>query len=507
VPDASFPHVDPDDTASSIGGVKKRFAFKPPDPDPVLMQELYAYTRKFINKHFKPLSPDTDLSVETWLSGTSYPEWRKDELRQIYAKFPLKFGVKLPKKVTSCKSFIKRETYDTFKHSRAINSRSDAFKCLIGPVIKQIESVVYQYPAFIKHVPVNKRPQYIMDLLSAAGFEYGDSDYTSFEAQFVPATMEVEMILYEHMVGHLPHAKDIIYTMRDVMMGRNECFFKGFSVSVQATRMSGEMSTSLGNGFANLMFLRFMAKKVGCRKIRCAVEGDDSINRMVGTPPTTADFEKLGLVIKINRHASINTASFCGIVFDPDDKVNITDPRKVLLNFSWLDSRYVHARQSKLRALLRCKALSLAHQFPGAPIIQELAQYGLRVTRGADVRQIVESRAFDEYHRQRIRDASNSVVSVSPVLINTRLLMERMWGVSVEDQLSIERYLASKQDLSPIELPRNLIKLDWFRYAQRYVLPLLDGERHLPFIPSDVTPEQVLAAPAGSIFHYTSKCA
>jgi hypothetical protein len=205
------------------------------------------------------------------------------------------------------------------------------------------------------------------------------------------------------------------------------------------------------------------------------VEGDDGLFTMVGTPPTVADFARLGLAIKLEIHDTISTASFCGIVFDPMDRINVADPRKVLTNFGWVQRQYARARSSKLVVLLRCKALSTAYQYPGCPIIAELGWYGIRVTpRSASnrlVKMIDRKGMFDSYTREKINAAmhSGNIPRKEP-LTNTRLLVERLYGIPSEVQLSIESYLGSLMTIQPLDhwsFPMILPSL-WYEHAARY---------------------------------------
>jgi hypothetical protein len=371
------------------------------------------------------LSADVDTSVPKWLEGTPYPLWRK---RELQAKWDAIVDIDDPKHFM-CKSFQKDEGYIAFKHARGINARSDEFKCMVGPIFKLIEEQVYQDHHFIKHIPVADRPKYITDLLYSPGGKYYAGDYTSFEALFVELLMcAVEFELYDYMTQHLPEGDRFRRLLRAVLAGDNVCNYRDFQVILKAVRMSGEMCTSLGNGFANLMFLLFIAQEKGSTHVDGVVEGDDSLFVMDGVTPTSEDFARLGLVIKLEEHEQLSTASFCGLVFDPTDQLNISDPLKILAAFGWTSQRYAASKDKTLRALLRCKALSLAHTYPGAPIISALAQYGLRVTSDVPLcklRRLVNGReAMNAWERDRLNiilDAGNVPPVVSP--INTRLLM------------------------------------------------------------------------------------
>jgi len=472
------PHPDPHDPLTTAAGVRKRFAFAPPKPKRELIRKLRKFVRSWLRKNLKPLPPESDTSIEHWLENTNYPAWRKAELLETWKNIT---NIRDPtKKYLKVKSFMKDEVYPEYKHARAINSRHDAFKCYVGPIFKLIEHEVYKNQHFIKHIPVADRPKYIMEKLFRPNATYVATDYTAFESLFTAELMEAcEFELYDYMTTHLPQHDDFMGLCRDVLMGRNVCEFKHFVVEVPATRMSGEMCTSLGNGFSNLMFMLFMCDLVGCTDVEGVVEGDDGLFVMNGTPPSVQDFEELGLVIKLEVHRDLNTASFCGIIFDTEDKVNITDPRDVLATFGWCSARYTLARTQIRKALLRCKSLSYAYQYPGCPIIQSLAQYGLRMTRSIDIRRILEKdRTMSMWEREQLLEAVAKVgygnVPFVPVKINTRLLVEQQFGITIEHQIMVEKYLDNLGSLEPLdsELLAMYLPMSWGHFYDTYVLPL-----------------------------------
>jgi hypothetical protein len=430
-----------------------------------------------LRKNLVPLPPDADLSLEAWLSGTNYPEWRKKELREAYDAV---IDIREKRKYFECKSFMKDEWYLEWKHVRGINSRSDVFKAWVGPTFKLIENVVYKNPSFIKHVPVRDRARYIMDLLYIEGGQYFASDYTAFESLFTKEMMEsCEFQLYEYMTKALPNHVEFMGLCRDVLAGTNICRYKHFSVKLEATRMSGEMCTSLGNGFSNLMFMLFVCKELGCKDVVGVVEGDDGAFRVRvpkgGRLPEAADFARLGLVIKPEYHNKLSTMSFCGLIFDPEDQLVVTDPREVIASMGWTVRQYARCKSGKLKALLRCKALSYAHQYPGCPIIQSMAHYVLRVTRSVDVRGFVERRRdLNMWERDQLLAAmaDEKNLHVVEVPSNTRFLVEDVYNIPVHHQTLIESYLDSLDKLVPLTF--DLIKLhmpaswkvNWEQYAR-----------------------------------------
>jgi hypothetical protein len=481
---AACPHPDPHDPMTMLAGVAKRFAIKTPEPNRELLNKLKRFVEKFVETNLVPLEPGVDTTVETWLSQTSYPKWRKDALlRKWLAVDDIRALDKRGRpKYFKCSSFMKDEVYPTYKHARGINSRSDEFKCRVGPIFRLIEKSVFKLKWFIKNIPVAERPKAIVKLWRNGG-NYSATDYTAFESLFTREVMEsCEFVLYEHMTKFLPEGSDFMDLVREVLGGENVCEFKNFTVFLEATRMSGEMCTSLGNGFSNLMFMLFLAEEVGCTNVDGFVEGDDGIFIMQGTPPSTELFAQLGLIIKMESHTALEHASFCGLVFDIEDQINVTNPLEVIATLGWTSMQYCNSSSRTKQQLLRCKALSFAHQYPGCPIISEMAFYILRCTSKVRVGDFI-AKWRNTYEREQLLAAYrelpynfNKIPHIEPG-IRTRFLVEHLYGVSVEHQLYIEEWFKKQREIKPIDfaLIKWHMKPEWVDYYEKYV--------HVPCLP------------------------
>ena len=127
------------------------------------------------------------------------------------------------------------------------------------------------------------------------------------------------------MLQHVIGGEHILGIMKEVLCGKNIVQNRYLDCIIEARRMSGEMNTSLGNGFSNLMFMAFVCEKLG---LNCngVVEGDDGLFAFNGNTPSASDFTKYGFNIKLDVHSEISTASFCGNVFDPEDRQIMTCP-------------------------------------------------------------------------------------------------------------------------------------------------------------------------------------
>lgn len=480
---AALPHPCPQDPDTMRAGVSKRFAVAPPVPEQALVHQLRDFVRVWVRKNIQQLPPNADTSVDTWLDNTPYPLWRKQELRMTWSKVG---SIWEDERYMKCKSFQKDEPYTEYKHARAINSRSDEFKCAVGPIFKLIEKQVFCRDEFIKKIPVNDRPKYIMERLFSVGSTYIATDYTAFESLFVKDLMDAcEFELYDYVTEHLPEHDEFMRLNREIIAGTNVCKFKNFTVKLEATRMSGEMCTSLGNGFSNLMFLLFVCDRLGSEAI-AVVEGDDCAARIIGKVPSSQDFSRIGLNIKLEVHRSLSEMSFCGLVFDVDDLHNVTDPREVLAGFGWATSQYAQARDSKKRGLLRCKALSLAYQYPGCPILSALSRYGLRVTRGQNIDTLVD-RWQNLWEREQLLEAVSHPVLQVEVGMRTRLLVQKLYNIPIEHQTMLENWLDGLTELQPLDHP--LLELHmkpvWQHYYREYCLPCKTSQpiRHWSQVP------------------------
>jgi len=477
---ACLPHCCSWDPWTMVAGVRKRFAMRPPKANKKVIRGFQRFVKKWIRKNLTPVRFDADTSVETWLEKTDYPEWRKKELRDCWEKCLAMGGIYAVPKFRKCKSFMKDECYVEWKFARGINARSDEFKCAVGPIFRLIEEVVFKRAEFIKKIPVAERPQYIKDRLWSLGGTYVATDYSSFEALFTKEVQNsCEMQLYRYMSSEVADGKEWMSLVHSTMTGMNTCQYKWFTVKLPATRMSGEMCTSLGNGFTNLMLMLYMCKRAGCKDVVGVVEGDDGLFRMRGKPPSVEDFAEIGMVIKADIHTSLTTASFCGLVFDIEDQVNVVDIRKVLAGFGWTSAKYVEARASKLEHLMRSKALSLLYQYPGCPVLQAFGRHILRLTSKYSLRQSVQvaMRNANVYERQRLREMAEALerrkweLPFREVPMNTRFLVEQLYGVSVESQLALEKHFNEVQEICPINLDAFLHPhWSWRDYYDQYVL-------------------------------------
>lgn len=419
--------------------------------------------RRWLADNLEPLLEDEIMDFQHWIEEAPYPSYRKEQLRVANDTLESE-GLK--KRDLENKSFTKWETYEAFKHCRSINSRSDKFKCYSGPLFHSVEKKVFSNAHFMKFVPVKDRPATLVERLEGWKKFYV-SDFTSFESSMVEPTMlAVECQLYSYMLSKRPEAAAVII---DALTGENVCRFDGYTVKVGATRMSGDMCTSLGNGFTNLMVNLFVAEESGAR-IDGLVEGDDGVFGVSGDIKEEL-FRQLGFIIKLDWKENLYNTSFCGMSFTRE-MTSMGDPRKILLNFGWTHSRLGLASDKYLPGLLRSKALSLVYEHPRCPILTALGLRVLQLTRS------VKRVSSDDSYKRKIEEESVRFSAATGIEVDKGISQGiredfyMTYGISPDDQVEVERYLAG-WGLEPLSHPK---LLSWYapgspcrRYWESYV--------------------------------------
>jgi ferritin-like protein len=432
---------------SAVTGFESRVGKEFMKASKAVRKEFFQFVKTEIPKLWDPLPCDTEFSVEDWLANSKYNSKLCARFRKLHQEFEC-YQYNLPRKYSRCKGFIKDECYPEKKIPRTINSRHDVFKSIVGPVFNKLDKAIFKKKCFVKHIKVNDRPDYIIKRCGLNG-PFIATDYSSFESSFDPKfLLGCEMVVYEYLLSRCPDCERIMRLLRQALCGYNVSYFKWFRGRVYGRRMSGEMCTSSGNGLTNMLLMRFIAFRLGSQ-IRGVVEGDDGLFSVRRGPiPGTKHFADLGFDVKLVIHNELNTASFCGLIFDLNDKCNIVDPVKVVTKTPWMLRRYVTSKRSIILSLLRCKAYSLLAQNAGCPIIQSYALYLLRNTRNVDHRKMMMKLGW--WERQIMSEVTNVSKMTREVGLNTRYLMERIYSISVEHQCEIEHYFDVTQCICPV---------------------------------------------------------
>jgi hypothetical protein len=459
------------------------------------------YYKAVVRKYFPILPRDTNLSTKHWLDHTDYPQSKKDQFMELAESTDF-----LCEKDLRTKSFIKNEGYDSYKAPRPINSYSDRSKVLLGPVFHAIDQALYKaLPQFVKGMDVSQRPKLVQELFGL--MRVMCTDATSMEAHHREKYAEFAHYWMTWIAQELPIIDQLDEALRILILGTNVTEFKNVTMSIPERLMSGAMWTSSMNGAFNLVSLTYMVltskypdlspEELADRfmEVRCLVEGDDGICEHVDICPNL--ISRLGMKLKFEFHNDFSTASFCGIVVAAESMQNLRDPYKALAEFPVLDAKWAPAGKNKHKALIRAKALSYLHAHPACPVVTSLARFCLRVTSGYNITSVLQH--FDSYHIAEIRQAmaAGKIWEDPPIEISmaSRITIEQVYGMPVEEQLRIENYLDAKTDYSPIEIDVSFPPL-WQEAASTYIQDTpADFLLPKPFYPAFLSPDHPFKAP------------
>lgn len=528
--DASLPGPDHKDRLTSLAGSFKRLGTQVPAVRYSEMRRVIRYARKYIYPQFRTIQACEIPDTKTWIEHVNHPEKRKQELREAY-DFVLSHGIIKPTDsdiddCSRCKSFIKDEKYEEEKPSRWINASSDIVKVAFGPVADAIMHVQCEHPATIKTVPVSERALYIWNKLGGEDVIAVSSDASSMEDHYAnipissrnsPLPLENSQVsdpryrLYNdfaaYVLGDVLVSKDQIDAIRFLFFKSTKQTKQPFSIRyklwqdirdavtlasfcksildtyrrldmrdfgyvvVNGILCSGEMNTSSKNLISMQIMVNYAQYDLSGGRhttVNSVGEGDDALAVYHGgIGPDEQWWISKGWLVKVEYVGKVSGASFCGLIFAPEEMVSVPDIRKTLAKFGFSNRRYAHSARPCLMGLLRSKALSMACEYGDVPILGHLAQRMLHLTRHVHVRQSIID-TMDQFSRTRFQGIQNlkpwlKKPNIGPA---TRRLVFEMQNIPVGLQLQIEEFV-STIEFGGFSLPRLDFDAVWINNMSR----------------------------------------
>jgi len=466
-PGAVMPTPDLDDPFGQIAGLVHRVGRKMPEGNRAERRRFLTFSKMFIKHYVPPLPANHDVSFDTWANQSSYPAWKLAALREM-AQDPVMTRGKL---LNKC--FTKAECYPSFKYPRGIFSYTDESKALVAPVQWVLDKWLYKHlPWNVKSVDVSERGAVLAELFGDG--PVSGTDFTSFEAHHAGEFAELRVFWKDWILRDHEVRDAYIKVVREKSLGVNRMKFKHFDATIPQTLMSGDSSTSSDNLLLNMMVIFYLAaqtlfpqKSLSYQiralphSFRARFEGDDGIFSKCEFSPELV--QSLGLNLKINHFSHFSEASFCGIVADPVNFLNLCDPIKVLATIGWFERRQVMLGQNKKLSILKAKAMSLLHCYPAAPVVSALSKYIMRVLRHVDYRSGLEK--LDPWKREQfLMWEYQKRVPEAQVTVKAREIVERNFGLSIEKQIEIEEYFNSCEELKPFWFD-DIFPAAWTRFA------------------------------------------
>lgn len=235
------------------------------------------------------------------------------------------------------------------------------------------------------------------------------------------------------------------------------------------------MCTSLGNGFTNLMLMKFFCYKHNITDAQGVIEGDDGLFTYHGPCLYNEFFNKLGFQIDISTK-DLNEASFCGNIFTYDSFKTLADPLEVMATASY-SMQGVGARPTELNKLCYLMGFSILCQYGNCPILGEFARKQIRDcicldphVREKAIKYLTTSRKLDWWSREILSRTIHEKVVDSEIHYSDRLMIESLYCIPVSAQIEIENQLRCSQGLLKsdlLDLLYSKIHPDWVENYNR----------------------------------------
>lgn len=466
------PIPDANDSVLIAVGACKRLGT--PLPVPTLRhfkRRFRLYARVFIRTYIKPLGCVPILSLYEWMEGSSYTEKEKKAIIDAAMEEGMVVGP-MDRENFEVASFMKKETFLEPKFPRMINPRSVLMKFRFNLFIAMIEKHIKHFGMLAKGCDHDWLRTRILNMNKFLGVVC-TTDFTSFErhvSAWIAKTVEVAA--FKHFFsasGQHFLFEDFLRDYERAVCSSQKCTGKYVGYNVRNCRMSGEGSTSIGNGLTNCIMMGFAMSLCGYDYRRIAAStGNDAVDEMavlfegddgrmvlperLAGMLTDALFTSIGMNVKIQKTADPDTADFLKRHICSTSGQMFADAQEVLIKAGWTHSDFIHSGQAKCLGLLKAKAQCTLSEMPNSPILAEWAKAVLRLTNG--VKAITETFSGKQNWKKLF---SSSTEPLTGVAFSTRMAYARTFGVSVDAQLEVEEWFKNLSGLRPV--PRSVWSL------------------------------------------------
>lgn len=321
----------------------------------------------------------------------------------------------------------------TLSAPRCIQYRNKRYCLLLAQFLHNIEENTYAYtdeyntPVFAKARNLAQRGQDLRNKWDS--FRKPKAlllDHTKFDAHCGKELLKLEQRYYTMCNKDPLLAKLLRWQLLNKGFTKN-----GTKYVTEATRMSGDQNTGLGNSVINYAIIKAFAEK---EKLKCSiyVDGDDSvvIYEDDGIQHDAKFFEQFGMKTKSEYATEFEKVEFCQTrpVFDGIQWHCVRNPLRILLRTPWtVRTDWLRKREVYLASVGRCEiALGM-----GLPVGQYLgAKLACLSHRHMETQlDYVAKRQYVKPNKARV---------IEPTM-ECRLSYERAWDLSIEQQLYIEK--------------------------------------------------------------------
>lgn len=445
-----------------------------PRPQEGVFKERLGHVLNLLKSHLSPTIP---------IPHRQFPLLYKDRRQKVYMEAVESLEIKsLTRKDAQIKAFVKAEKIciqsKRDPDPRVIQPRDPRYNVEVGRYLKPIEKDLYQAVARVFHEPTIFKGFNAHDsgrLMKAKWDKYTKPvavglDASRFDQCVSRQALQWEHSIYLHMFKNRPELQRLL-EWQIANTGVGYCRDGKLRYSVDGCRMSGDMNTALGNCLIMCALVYAYCEHVGVKKYSLANNGDDCIvimhQRDLGkfTSVLGAWFDDLGFAMKVEDPVyELEEIEFCQThpVLLPEGCVMVRNMPNALakdcISIKPLDSSIGWSKWAN--AIGEC-GISLAG---GVPIAQEFYQGLIRGAELENPHVDLKLKGLDPSQETGLVAFAHGMSRKwQPVAEETRFSFWKAFGITPEEQISLEQYYASNVPVyRPIEVTEPINLPDWF---------------------------------------------
>lgn len=346
--------------------------------------------------------------------------------------------------------FLKADKYEggsswKAKAPRCIQFRSKRFGLEMGRYIHPIEKDIYDRTKDVSHTPVfakgRNSTQRAADLKAKAS-HFANPVYLLLDQSNWDAHVNRTLLAFEHQLYRRKCSSRELSQLLQRQLVNRGATKNGTKYQTNGTRMSGDCNTALGNCVINYALLSTWAREAG---ITAAfyVDGDDSVliydrsqQDAVDALPVAGWFLQWGMESKVEQTQQWEHCEFCQCrpVWDGLGWRMVRNPQRVMVRSEWTVMPYPDAFIPKLIASVgRCEAACNL----GIPVLQALA-WKLVELGGTHHKTWSKLDAFYKA-KDEVWTPDKVERGLREISMESRISFEEAWGITVSEQLDMER--------------------------------------------------------------------
>lgn len=431
-----------------------------------------------------------ERTIKNWepFDSEKFFKNKKGSLRARYLKARdeiLRYGFNIDKD-SDIQSFVKLERYfDDTKSPRMILGRNPKFNILYAQIIEPIEKAFFRLDEVANGKDHHAVGEQFSKMASRCS-HFIENDMSKYESSQRRHVLYLEYLYYYLVLKTVcPEAIPLLRITYAACLHNKVKTSVGVTFSFILCRVSGDLTTSLGNGIINLIVSTFnqvmntcdpqqcgldLCTNPGCRVRDLIVKGDDSV---LGSNPGAnfVNYYKwFGLDAKIIKRDAAHTVEFCSGGFvetTPGNWVYVQKLQKLIeslttcINDDVVRNGYVAQYYYSLGVMYKIV-------YRGIPVYEDIADFLLKTNMPKNARfnkNLIQSynliSAFEAEHKEHVVDFSSAFLGVALANNMEFAELERIRNWCKTSRLDFPEEYRKRKQCRNVDMKEQDLSLNW----------------------------------------------